>query len=290
MPLARYGLAALWAIVPLVAGPGLAAALDTADQPFRGVASIALWAVWALTLLAALVPRPATLTVVRIVMPGLLVAGAWAVLATPEPGWRDVLCLTTGALVTVIALSAAAGASFVDGASYGTERRFGLRPPGFLLLGPIELAWVVTVAGALGGPLLLLSQHWVAGAIATLVGWPAAWFALRALSALARRCVVFVPAGLVVVDPMNLADPMPLQRGLTESIRVAPANTSALDAGGGALGMAIEIRGAEPLVVSPLSRRRQALGEPKEVDSLLISPSRPGALLAEASNRGFPVD
>ena len=82
-------------------------------------------------------------------------------------------------VVPIAVLSAFTGAVFVNGSAYGDERRLPLRPPAALLLGPLELAWAVCVIGTVAGPLLLAAGSWIVGALALVVGWPAAWFAAR---------------------------------------------------------------------------------------------------------------
>ena len=57
------------------------------------------------------------------------------------------------------------GDAFVDGSSYGDERRFLLRTPGALAIGPLFVVCAVIVAGLTVGPVLLLAQRWVVGAI-----------------------------------------------------------------------------------------------------------------------------
>ncbi len=289
--LKAHGLAILWAAVPFTAGPALAAGLEGSEQTFGAAASVVLWGTWALTLLAALVPRPSTLTAVRIVMPALLAAGVWATSSTPSPGWRDVLCLATGALLAVVPLTSAVGDRFIDGASYGDERRFGLRPPGPLLLGPIEIAWIAVVAGVLAGPIALAHQHWWLGLALTLLGWPTAAVAVRALHSLALRCVVFVPAGFVVVDPSTLADPVLVPRQLVSRVSVGTAADleGPVDIRAGAPGLAVAVQLDEPQPVALAARRRSGPPEPLKAPGIVLSPSRPGRFLAEAAGRGFPV-
>jgi len=144
----RWGLAAMWALVPLVAGPALAEALDPHSHLFRSTASVGLWLIWAATLVATLVPRTVTLTLVRIVAPAAAVATAWAAAATPSLGADDALALAITVATAALAFAPAVGDAFVNGSSYGDERRLPLRAPGVLLLGPIELTWAVVVAGA----------------------------------------------------------------------------------------------------------------------------------------------
>lgn len=291
--LSRWALPVVWATLPLTAGPALAASLDPRSSLFRAVASIGLWALWALALAAALVPRAVTLVVVRVAFPASVVAVGWAALATPAPGAGDIVALACTAAAALLALAPTTGQRFVDGSSYGPERRLPLRPPGALLLGPIELAWAAVVVGATAGPLLLAAQAWVAGAIALVVGLPAAALAARALHGLAQRCVVFVPAGLVIVDPMSLTDALLMTKATLARIGPAEAGTTARDLTAGALGLALEASFTAPQTIVPAPGRRApasgGLPPTVDVDRVLFSPSRPGQLLAEARDRGLPV-
>ena len=194
----------------------------------------------------------------------------------------------------MIALSAPVGDRMVNGSSYGDERRLPLRPPGVLLLGPIELTWLVVVVGIVGGPMLLAARQWVVGVLALMVGWTLAAVGLRVLHGLSQRWFVFVPAGVVVVDRMALTDAFLVQRQRVDSIGPAPVDTRAVDLTSGALGLALELRLTEPDLIIPAPPRRlgraQVTIDPVEVESVLIAPTRPGWVLAEATRRRLLVD
>jgi hypothetical protein len=288
----------LWLILPVTAGITFADALDPRLPSFRIAASIALWVVWGLTLVATLIPRTATLTPVRLVVPAALPAVAWAAAAGPFE-IEDVAALVTAGLAAIAALAPSTGDAFVNGSSYGDERRLPLRPPGTLLLGPIEIAWVAAVAGLSAGPLLLAAQRWVAGGIATAVGLPVAALAIRALHGLTQRWVVFVPAGLVVHDRMALADPVLLPRRSIVRLGPAPSDTDARDLTVGALGLALEARLRQPVPVvlarlaatddGELAGADDDAGRAHTTDAVLFTPTQPGEVLREARQRRFAV-
>src|SRR5690606_11204202 len=173
---------------------------------------------------------------------------------------------------------------FVDGSSYGDERRMPLRAPVALLAGPAELAWLAVAAGVCAGPLLLAARQWVPGVAALAVGAPLAWWGTRVLHVLARRWLVFVPTGVVVHDQLTLVDPVLLRRAVVRSFGPAPAGSDALDLTAGAAGLALEVRLAEPVSVVPVPRRGQP-PELREARAVLVTPSRPGRVLAEARRR-----
>lgn len=277
----------LWAVQAVVCGPTYARALDDRVESVQLGASIALWVLWGLVLAATFVPQVVTLTAIRITIPAAVVAMAWAAIVADV----DALAIV-GLVVTVLAAVAAllpsTGDVFTNGSSYGDERRMPLRPPGVLLLGPIPLAWLAAVAGAVTGPLLLLVQQWVAGAVALVVGLPVAIVATRALHGLSRRWVVFVPAGLVIHDAMAVADPVLFPRRSIRSLGPAPADTDAYDLTLGALGLALEIRTEAPVPVT-FGRLVRDDREAATLDAVLVTPSLPGELLREAQARRIRV-
>ena len=288
----RWGLAAMWALVPLVAGPALAEALDPRRHLFRSTASVGLWLVWAATLVATLVPRTVTLTLVRIVTPAAVVAAAWAAAATPSLGADDALALAITVVTAAVAFAPAVGDVFVNGSSYGDERRLPLRAPGVLLLGPIELTWAVVVAGATAGPLLLGDGVWIVGALALVLGWTVAWWGVRSLHLLARRWLVFTPAGIVVHDQLAVVEAMLVLRNQVESLGPAPLDSPARDLTQGAPGLALELATREPVAISPTPVRRWRGQHPvvsEDVTSVLFTPSRPGVVLSEAAARHYPI-
>ncbi|HEY6532824.1 MAG TPA: hypothetical protein VIY72_11000, partial [Acidimicrobiales bacterium] len=187
----RWATAVVWVVLPLAAGPSFGDALDDCSRAVQLTATVGLWVLWAAGLVASLVPSTVSLTAIRVLAPASVAAAAWAALVVPDGADApEAVALGVTALASVIALSAPVGDRFVNGSSYGDERRMPLRPPGVLLLGPIELTWLAVVAGAVAGPLLLAARVWVVGAVLLIVGWAVAAVGLRILHALARRWLV----------------------------------------------------------------------------------------------------
>ncbi len=247
---------------------------------------------WAAVLLATLVPLPVTLTAVRVSTPAALAATAWATVRVADAGDAgptDIAGLLLVALAVVVSFLSVTGDRFIDGSSYGSERRMALRCPGPLLLGPVELAWVVTVAGILTGPLLLAGGLWAAGAAALAVGWPAAWFALRSLHSLARRWIVFVPNGVVIHDLHTLQDPVLFPHAAITALGPAATDSEATDLTQGALGLALQLDLVEATRIPLAGHGRSRAERLVEVTSVLFTPSRPGELLEEAAGRRVPV-
>jgi len=273
-------LRAWWAALPFTAGPAFADALHTADVPLRTLASVGLWVGWAAGLAATLVPHPVALTGLRVLAPtavvGAVVAAVGDHASALAVGWT--------AVATALVLAPDTGMVCVNGPAYPNERRFPLRAPAPLLLGPIELAWAIAVAGTVAGPLLLAGREWLWGAIATGIGLPLAWLLFRSLHQLSRRWAVFVPAGLVLVDPMGLMDSVLLRRQQVLWLGPAPADTRAMDLTQRAPGLALEaVLSEEVDVVLVRPGRRQ--GEATKAARLLFTPTLPGAVLEEAKAR-----
>ena len=273
----------VWLAQALCLGPALSAWLDGASAPVQWVASVGAWGGWLAVLVATLVPTTLSLTVVRIGGPGAAAAALGALVATGASA-ATVVALAAGLVALLVCLAPETAEVFVDGSSYGDERRLPLRTPALLLAGPAELAWAVALAGAAAGPLLVAAGQWLAGAVALAVGLPLARVAGRSLHALSRRWLVFVPAGLVVHDPLALAEPILLARSAVRRFGPAPADTDALDLTGGAWGLALEVRLVAPVTLARLAPRRAPV-EVEDVTALLVTPARPGRVLAEARRR-----
>jgi hypothetical protein len=268
--------------MPLVVGPAIGSALDGASRPVQLVASLGVWFGWAAVLVATLVPSTVSLTALRVAAPAAVAASLAAAVAGGVDG-TDVVGVTGALVAALVVFWPVTTETFVDGSSYGDERRLPLRVPGPLMAGPVEVVWALVAAGVATGPLLLAARQWVVGAVALAVGLPAAWWGVRTLHTLSRRWVVLVPAGLVLHDPLAVVDPVLVRRASVRSFGPAPADTDALDLTRGALGLALELRLAEPVPL--LVVRGRGASESVSTDHLLVTPARPGALLVEARRR-----
>ena len=273
-----------WATLPLTAGPALQAALGQHSTAVAVAGAVGLWAAWLVVLVGTLVFHPLGLTALRLAAPGAFVA----VLAAAADDHPSALAVVATLVVVVLAFLPETGVIYVNGPAYPNERRYPLRVPGPLLFGPLELMWTLVVAAPATAVLLLAARAWVIGAVLAVVSAAAIWFLIRPLHALARRWVVFVPAGLVVHDPLSLADPVLFRRQQIETLRPAPADTDSLDLTQRALGLALELVLWEkvPMV---LVKPGQHAGESGQSARLLFTPTRPGAVLQDAATRRIPV-
>jgi hypothetical protein len=277
---------AAWALLPLAVGPAVAGAIDGRSGAVRAVTIVSLWLGWALGLLASLVPVPAALTTVRLLAPAAPVVAVASVIGGAGP-LASGIAVSVALVATALAATAEVGAWFVQGAAYGDESRFVLRPPGPLLAGPLELLWAALASACGAGPLLLASRQWVAGAIVTAAGLVLAVVLVPRFHALTLRWFVFVPAGVVVRDPLVLAETMMVRRAAVAGIGLAPADTTAMDLTANALGPAVEVDFAVSTTSSLPGTRGSRERRAVEAAALLVSPSRPGRLVTEAARRGY---
>jgi hypothetical protein len=272
----------------LLLGPSLGDALGDHSLAVARTGSGLAWATWAAVLVAVVLPTTVSLTALRIATPAAAGVANWAATAS-DPSVSDAVAVAGAAVALVAAFSPLTGDVFIAGSGYGHERRFALRVPPALLLGPVPLAGIGAVAAPIAGPLLLAARQWVAGAVVLVIGVPVAVVAVRALHGLARRWAVLVPAGLVLHDPHGLVEAVLLPRALIRRLGPAEADAGAerRDLTRGALGLALEVELVEPLTITP--RRPDGIVQVEPVARLAFTPTRPGALLAEAGARRIPV-
>ncbi|MGY6500871.1 MAG: hypothetical protein ACXIVQ_08290 [Acidimicrobiales bacterium] len=277
----------IWLLLPLLLGAALGEALDPRSEAIRWVAGVMIWAAWTLGVVAVLVPRTLGLTVIRVLAPTALPLGVWSALQPDVSAAAATAAVVAGAAAAVAALAPSTGDAFVNGSAYGAERRFALRPPAAVVFGPVQLVWAAVVAGAITGPLLFAAGHWVPGAVVSVVGLAVAVVGCRAVHQLSRRWLVMVPAGVVVHDPTVVTSQL-FARSAIASMGPAPADTGALDLTGGAPGLAVEIQLSDTVTIEQL---RRPGGGPRMVHAtaVIITPTRPGAVLEEAAARRIRV-
>jgi hypothetical protein len=277
-----------WIVLPFTMGPALGAALHPHSEAVRLAAVALAWAAWAVVLVGTLVPYPLGLTALRVAAPGAAVVAVVAA-ATNRPSALDsALAVASALLALVVAMAPATGLLYVNGPAYPNERRYPLRPPGQVLMGPLELVWALSLGAPIVGILLLAARAWVAGAVVMVVSIPLAYALLRAMHGLSRRWVVFVPAGIVLHDPLTLVQPVLFQRAEIETLRAAPSDADALDLTMRAPGLALELtlrQTADLLLVKP----GQFQGIAASASRLLVTPTRPGRVLQEAQSRHVRV-
>ena len=277
----------VWATAPFSIGVAIDAALqqDTVQRQI-GV-SVCFWVGWGLILGSSIIRRPWGLTVIRVLTPTTLPALLAAHLYSHISAGILVMALTHATLASLLSLLPETGNAMVDGLSYGDEKRFLLRVPSAIAIGPLILLWAVVVLGLISGPIAVASENWIIGILLIGIGWPVSAFGFRSIHQLARRWIVFVPNGFVIHDYLATREPFLLRRQDILSLGPAPANAETdgeeiVDVSQFALGPVLQVALHGEVEVVP---RTRGISEVKLAKKILFSPTRPGAVLQEARLR-----
>ena len=266
--------------------PLLAERLDEISDPTALVSAVSLWVMWAVVLLAVLVPAATSLTAVRLVAPAHLVVTGILVIGhlVDDPSPLVVLAVLPTLVVNVVAFGAETGAWFVQASAYGDERRVPLRPPPAFVVVQVA-AWIIWVSSLVVGVAALVRDAWWAGGALVAVGVILTIVLPPRFHRLSRRWFVIVPAGLVLHDHVVLAETAMFGRASIASIDPTRRSNDDADLSGrcGGTGLAIELLDFETVVLAATSNRPG--GSALHVKSLWIRPSRPGHALS-AWNEG----
>ncbi|MFM8264821.1 MAG: hypothetical protein ACKOAI_01945 [Acidimicrobiia bacterium] len=233
-------------------------------------AAVIVWAAWVSVALGVLVAHPLSLTVVRFVAPLVVVHAFVSSVDDGASAWQiaGVIVMFTSALV---AFSSRYGAPHAQAAAYGHESRHLLRPPVAVLL-PLCVLWLATascLAVAVRAESEVLT---IAGAF---LGSAVCAFAVRRALVLARRWLVFVPAGIAVHDPLVLRDTFMVRQHDVRALHPAPADTQAFDATCTTWGVPLELVLAHPhdVALSQFGTRVSRTLDRLHVTALLVAPS-----------------
>ncbi|MCU1458828.1 MAG: hypothetical protein JWL73_2920 [Actinomycetia bacterium] len=280
-----------WALLPLTGGQAAREALSNWSGPTRVVAFTLLWIVWLIGLVGVFTPRPLGATAVRTGAPIFVVLAIVSAFVQQVSAAAAAIAVIGTLVAFVLGATPAFGRASADGVAYGDERRFPLKVPPALFLGPLPLSVALLAAGISAGPLLLADGRWIWGAIATVVGWPLAVALLRSIHSLAKRWVVLVPAGIVVADAMTLSDSTLFPREYVASIAPVAAREpigEAIDLRVGAVRDSLAIALTEPTDLIRV-RRGRSQAEPVLATRLLVAPVAPRALRELARTRRLPA-
>lgn len=276
---------AVWVGQVFTLGPAIGESLEDRSRAVQIVGTAVPWAIWGIVLLASLVPTTVSLTALRVGTPTSLVAAgmAWAAGASTTAG----IVAVAGALAALAAsLSGDLGEAFVQGSAYGHERRLPLRPPGPVLVA-LPFIWALPVAAIIAGGLGVAAQAWAWAVPVAVLGAVLAVVAVLRLHRLSRRWLVLVPAGVVVHDYTILAETAMFQKSELTTASLALAGSQAANLTGTALGPALEIRlraMSTVVLAAPPRGQTRAL----HVQSVLVSPTRPGRALTHLDGLGVP--
>jgi hypothetical protein len=272
----------LWFLLPLSVGAVLRDALASWSSTPAVVGAVLLYAAWLAGLVALVALHPWSFTVLRIVAPLALIA---AVVSMRSASLAVALIALVHAMAACgVCLHGSIAQASAQAAGYGDEVRRPLRTPPLLCI-VIGIAVLLVAAGTATGPLLLADGRIGAGVVCTVLGLPLAGVLVRSLHSLARRVIVFVPAGFVVSDPLAFPDPVLLPRERIVRMVLAPpaAQVDGIDTRLGALAGAVVVELDEP--GSFTLRRGRAGIDQREASSLWCTPQRPSSVLATARER-----
>jgi hypothetical protein len=278
---------AAWVLVAVIGGTAVEAAVDGRSEAVRWVAGLGGWVVWGTVMAALAIPAVRSLTMARLLAPLSLVIAA-VVAAAGAPA-LELAQLAIPAVVACAAMfTAPFGRQFVQASSYGDEERLPLRLPVAAGTAAI-ITWALWAPAVIIGPLLLAARNPVVGGILTVIGVAGLVLLTPRWHRLSRRWLVLVPAGLVVHDPVVLADTLMVRMNQLVGLRLAPADTEAADLTGPASGFAIEVQASETVTTVFAFTPKEPNGRAIHMTGFLISPSRPGEALRTAAARGIPV-
>ena len=276
-----------WILVAVIGGSAVESAVDGRSSAVAWTAAIGGWTLWAIAALALAIASVRSLTVVRLGVPlavfATIVAGVGGATAI------ELVLLGGPALVAAAAvMTADFGRQWVQASAYGDEDRFPLRFPVGAGLAAI-LTWLLWAPALIAGPLLIAAKSWIAGAVLCALAIGGAAFLGPRWHRLSLRWFVLVPAGVVIHDPVVLADTFPLHTAQVASIGLASADTEAADLTGPASGYAVEVATTESVTTVFAFTPAEPNGKAIHLRSFLIAPSRPGHALRSAHARGLPV-
>lgn len=287
-------LRALWLITPIAATPVVRAALEDETRTVElGLTTIA-WVGWGAMLFALMVPRAITLTITRIAVPLAPISAIWASVDADDASNAEIaVAIGVAGLTAVVALHPAISDRFVDGSSYGSEKRFLLRTPGALLIGPLALLWAIFAFPLLFGVVALLAERWIAGVVLILVSVSTGWLVVPAIHRLSNRWLVFVPAGVVLHDKTALQEPQLFRREQVMAIGPTPIDSQMEDLSLNSIGLALQVTLIEP---TKIVKNQKMSGSTSDADDggtdiggFIFSPNRPGAVLAHAREEGANI-
>jgi hypothetical protein len=278
---------AAWVAVLVVGAPAIDTATRSRGGAVADVARLGGGVVWLAGVAALAVPAVITLTAARLVVP-LSVPAAVIALSAGADTAEGIGFVVAAVVATALVLSAELGRSFVQASAYGDELRYPLRAPLAYAIAA-ALTWAVWAAALLAGPLLLGDRRWIVGVVVTAAAVALGWWGWPRWHKLSRRWFVIVPVGVVVHDHVVLGETLMVRRNDLAGLRLAPADTQAADLTGPATGHAVELLTHEPVTAILAASPKQPRGTVIHLTGALISPTRPGQVLAAARDRRMPV-
>lgn len=276
-----------WVVVPLSGGAAIESAVDGRSSAVRWTTAVGGWSLFAIVAIALLIPAVISLTLARVAAPLVIVAAVGSAIAGGS-GLEVALLVVPAIVATAAIFSADVGRWMVQASAYGDEDRFLLRSP--VAAGTAAIvAWLLWAVAFTTGPLMLAAQNWLVGIPVTVVALGLTLFVGPRWHAMSRRWLVLVPAGLVVHDPLVLADTLMVRSTQLLGLGLAHADTVAADLTGPASGYAIQIDTVESVSTVFAFTPKEPNGRAIHMTGFLVAPSRPGEVLERAQARGMPI-
>jgi hypothetical protein len=276
----------LWLAVGVSGAVSIGDAMDARSNAVRGVVTTGGWLVWGIGVVALVVPSVLGLTTMR--MTAAVAFGAslvsWVGGAGVAVGGAFVAC---AALCALFVGGSEFGRHCVQASAYGDEQRFLLRPPVAFIV-PVALSGVVWTAAAVAAPLLLATSMWLAGGITAVAAAALTWLLAPRFHVLSRRWLVLVPAGVVVHDQVVLGETMMVSRANVAGVDLALADTEAADLTGPASGHAVEVSVKTMETALLASTRANPKGTALHVQSFIVAPTQPGAVMRAVTAGWLP--
>lgn len=267
--------------------------LDALHDETSLVATIALWTLWAGLLLSVLVPSSTSLTALRLIAP-THTAVSLMVVGTDNTGlsvWPAIAAVTISVMATVAALSGDTGRYYVQVSAYGDERRFLLScPPQMIAVQ--TLTWMIWLAAAAVAAISLTGDdvsptRLIIGGLGTALTGFGFLILPQRFHRFSRRWLVWVPAGIVLHDPVVLAETAMMARQSIRDVRLwSPGDEpEPLNVTGGRLrpGVVIALREIETMILSATPDHPG--GHAMHVQSFLVRPTRLKPALAAMMQR-----
>lgn len=276
-----------WLLVAVIGGSAIESAVDDRSGAVRWTAAIGGWGVFAAVSVALLIPSVLSLTVSRLGTP-LAVGAAGAAAVAGSPGVDVALLALPAIIATAATFTAEVGRWMVQASAYGDEDRLPLRSPA-PTGAAAAISWLFWAVAFLAGPLLLAGMNWPIGVPITLLAIAGAIFVGPRWHKLSRRWLVLVPAGVVIHDPVVLADTLMVRTDQLLGIGLARADTIAADLTGPASGHAIQIDTSETVSTVFAFTPKEPNGTAIHMTGFLVAPSRPGEALRLAKRRRLPL-
>ena len=268
----------LVAILPFI-GAGVDELVSERSTSVQNVATVLAWAVWATSVLSVFILHPATLTVLRMAVP-VITATLLYISVTGAIDTSQIICAAISVAILLISFNADLGNAFIQASAYGDEKRFLLRPP-VALVAPVLLIAMMLLTATVAAPILIAAENLPLGIICSVVSAVGFWFFARRIHQLSRRWFVFVPAGFVVHDETLLGTNLMIRKHDLVEMQLAKRDTQAADLTALTWGVPLELSFKQPQDVSLTSLAAKHLNAVSAIhaSSILIAPSRPGAVL-----------